>query len=370
MHINLLSIRWCILRIYFLSFVISVLCITIFPLIKIYGRNSIFLILTISSVIPLFFFKFTFFRNNSFFEKFLGHYSFYTNYFIIIILVIFILGILFSFFSLDFFQFLKKHKIFFNIFIVMLLAFLGIIGYKNYTQTYIQNYRITVSKFSNIKSLKVGFISDLHLSRTSSEKHLEKTFNLLKKQNIDILIIGGDLLDYDHKGLKIDIGKHLNLLKPKYGIFVTLGNHEYYGGVEENIKFLRGLNIHLLKDEIIDIHGIKLVGRDDRHNTFRKSLDKLLEQTTPSSPIIVLDHNPLSINESIDNNVDLHLSGHTHNGQFYPYNLIVKKLYLNANGYKKFENTNTIVSSGLGSWLIPYRIGSSSQIIIIDIDFL
>lgn len=370
MHINLLSIRWCILRIYFLSFVISILCITIFPLIKIYGKNSVFLILFIASIIPLFFFKFTFFRNNSFFEKFLGHYSFYTNYFIIIILVIFIVGILSSFFSLNFFQFLKKHKMIFNIFVVLLLAFLGIIGYKNYTQTYIENYKIKIPKFSNVKSLRVGFISDLHLSGTSNEKYLEKTFNLLKNQNIDILMIGGDLLDYDHKGLKIDINKYLNMLAPKYGIFVTLGNHEYYGGIEENIKFLKGLNIHLLKDEIVDIHGIKFVGRDDRHNTFRESLDRLLDQTTSDSPIIVLDHNPLSIEESINSNVDLHLSGHTHNGQFYPYNFIVKKLYLNANGYKKFENTNTIVSSGLGSWLIPYRIGSSSQIVIIDIDFL
>lgn len=67
------------------------------------------------------------------------------------------------------------------------------------------------------------------------------------------------------------------------------------------------------------------------------------------------------------NKIDLELSGHTHRGQFFPYNLIVKKMYKNYHGYKKFGRTHTLVSAGFSSWLIPYRVNSTNEINIIDL---
>ena len=73
------------------------------------------------------------------------------------------------------------------------------------------------------------------------------------------------------------------------------------------------------------------------------------------------------LNEAIENGVDLQLSGHTHNGQFWPGNLIVKWIYEVGYGYKKIQDTHFYVSSGIGLWGPKYRIGTSSEIVIIDL---
>ncbi|MGL5949935.1 MAG: metallophosphoesterase, partial [Cetobacterium sp.] len=83
--------------------------------------------------------------------------------------------------------------------------------------------------------------------------------------------------------------------------------------------------------------------------------------------VVVVDHNPKSLSEIQNEKIDLYLSGHTHRGQIFPFNLIVDRMYLNPKGYKKIGETNTYVSSGLGTWLIPYRIGSRSEMLIFDI---
>ena len=85
---------------------------------------------------------------------------------------------------------------------------------------------------------------------------------------------------------------------------------------------------------------------------------------------IVVDHNPHSIKESEENKIDLQLSGHTHNGQLFPFNYLVNKLYANSKGHKKFGSTHTFVSTGLGTWMIPYRIASKSELIILKLKFL
>ncbi|MGI2027612.1 hypothetical protein [Endozoicomonas acroporae] len=96
-----------------------------------------------------------------------------------------------------------------------------------------------------------------------------------------------------------------------------------------------------------------------------------------SDPIIVFDHNPVSIPESIENKADLQVSGHTHAGQFFPYNLILRRMYPNVVGHKVIDGLHTIVSAGVGvgwwkivgPWQMPYRFGTSGQINIIDVSF-
>ncbi|MGL5965461.1 MAG: hypothetical protein ACRCZ2_13855 [Fusobacteriaceae bacterium] len=84
-------------------------------------------------------------------------------------------------------------------------------------------------------------------------------------------------------------------------------------------------------------------------------------------PIIIIDHNPKSLDELKNEKVDLYLSGHTHKGQLFPFNLIVNYMYKNSGGYKTINNVETFVSSGLGTWMIPYRIGSQSEILIFNL---
>jgi predicted MPP superfamily phosphohydrolase len=86
-------------------------------------------------------------------------------------------------------------------------------------------------------------------------------------------------------------------------------------------------------------------------------------------PIILMDHQPHKLIEAQNNGIDLQLSGHTHNGQVWPFNYIVKKVFEIGHGYYKKGNTNYYVSSGLGLWGSLIRIGTQSEIVCITLQF-
>lgn len=86
-------------------------------------------------------------------------------------------------------------------------------------------------------------------------------------------------------------------------------------------------------------------------------------------PIILLDHQPPKNNSFINNEIDLQLSGHTHQGQFFPNNFFTKILFVIDYGYMKSGNSNLIVSSGYGTWGPPIRIGNKPEIVFIKLHF-
>jgi predicted MPP superfamily phosphohydrolase len=88
-----------------------------------------------------------------------------------------------------------------------------------------------------------------------------------------------------------------------------------------------------------------------------------------NKPVIVMKHQPYGLDEAVEAQVDLHLSGHTHHGQLFPINLITNALFEVSHGYLKKENTHFYVSSGFGSWGPSVRIGSQAEIVIFDIEF-
>ncbi|MCK9305181.1 MAG: metallophosphoesterase, partial [Bacteroidales bacterium] len=144
------------------------------------------------------------------------------------------------------------------------------------------------------------------------------------------------------------------------------GNHEFYGGEkQEIIEFLRSAGITVLADSTVLTAGGKVIiaGRDDRTNKDRMPLDILLSKVDRNKPVILMDHQPVNLNEVESAGIDISVSGHTHNGQFWPGNLIVKWMYDHGYGYMKKSRTHFIVSSGLGLWGPKYRIGTVSEIV-------
>ena len=151
------------------------------------------------------------------------------------------------------------------------------------------------------------------------------------------------------------------------GVYVIFGNHEYYGEGDHLIAdFYRKSNIKLLRDSCVQVNDdLYLAGRDDKHNPNRKELKDLLS-TTANKPVIVLDHQPYHLEDAANNNVDLQISGHTHNGQFFPANLVVKSMFELGYGYLRKGNTHFYVSSGLGLWGPQYRLGSRSEMVVVN----
>jgi predicted MPP superfamily phosphohydrolase len=112
---------------------------------------------------------------------------------------------------------------------------------------------------------------------------------------------------------------------------------------------------------------IQIIGRDDRSNHKRKPLESLIAQTHDTIPTLLLDHQPYNLKQADSLGIDIQCYGHTHNGQMWPLNLLIKNMYEQGYGYRKWENSHIFVSSGLSLWGPKFRIGTQSEIIVIDL---
>jgi hypothetical protein len=175
----------------------------------------------------------------------------------------------------------------------------------------------------------------------------------------------GDIMDHrvavpEHLGLD----KILKNLRAPFGVYAVPGNHDYFDNIDSAIRFMRQSGIQVLRDSVVTINEqVMLVGRDDSTNPTRKSLKELMHDADLEIPVMVLDHQPRNLSEVADNNVDICISGHTHNGQVIPIRWIINKMYTIPYGYRKIGNTHFYVTSGLGLWGARIRIGTQSEIV-------
>jgi hypothetical protein len=226
---------------------------------------------------------------------------------------------------------------------------------------------------SSIKKLNAVLISDLHLSTINSEGFVKSIVDKINSLQPDIVFVAGDLVDDKASVLRAEgIGLSMKELKPPLGIYGITGNHEYINGVDSAVHYMTELNIIPLRDSSVIINNsFVLIGREDRSRGLdkRKSLKELVDGSDHNLPMILLDHTPFHLEEAMENGIDLQLSGHTHNGQMFPINLIVGKIYEISWGYLKKGNTQYYVSSGVGTWGPPIRTGSRSEIVNLLITF-
>jgi len=208
------------------------------------------------------------------------------------------------------------------------------------------------------------------------KRHLKDIVNKVNDLNPDIILIPGDIIDEDIAPvIHSNVGELLIKLKAKYGVFAVTGNHEYIGGVNKAKKYLTEHNIQLLNDTAMFIdNSFYVVGREDltkrQFSGFkRKELAEIMEGVDLSYPVILLDHQPIGLNQAVEAGVDLQLSGHTHHGQLWPFNVITNLVFENGKGLLKKEDTHILVSSGIGVWGPPVRTNSRPEILNITLSF-
>ncbi|MGC8803828.1 MAG: metallophosphoesterase [Bacteroidales bacterium] len=152
-------------------------------------------------------------------------------------------------------------------------------------------------------------------------------------------------------------------------MYAVPGNHEYIGGIVSSEQYIQTLALHWLKDSVIGIsEHITLIGRDDRQayrmlGKNRKSLQDLLANVDAGTFNILIDHQPVQLEKVTQYPIDLQVSGHTHNGQFWPFNHVVRWVYRLPYGYAKIGDTHFYVSSGYGTWGPPVRLATISEIV-------
>ncbi len=250
-----------------------------------------------------------------------------------------------------------------------------IIGSYNANNSYVKSFDIDIEKDTLKDPLNIVMVSDLHLGNIVKNNKLKTMVNEINELNPDLVIIAGDIIDSDITPfLNHNMAIEFSNIKSKYGTFAALGNHDILTKEEDNIvNILEENSVTVLRDESILINDeFYIIGRDDitvnRYgNKDRATLEDLTKNLDSSKPLIVIDHNPQYINESLNANIDLQLSGHTHRGQIIPGNLVTNKIFEVHYGYLKKDNLNVVVSSGYGTWGPPIRLGSRSEIVQINL---
>jgi uncharacterized protein len=261
--------------------------------------------------------------------------------------------------------------------IVSLVTAVLIGGYINAITIKVKRIPLTIhKKVEGSQQMRILMASDIHLGALIGENREKHLLDIINKQKPDLVLICGDLIDSEIEPvIRKNLGKHIQEIQTPMGVYAITGNHEYIGGIKKTLPYLKSINIKMLLDSVVTLpNGVQLVGRNDRSSAgfdknSQKPLADLLANIDYEKPIIVMNHQPYNLDEAVEANVDLHLSGHTHHGQIWPFNYITNAMFELSWGYMKKRETNFYVSSGYGTWGPTIRIGNRPEIVVFDINF-
>jgi len=242
-------------------------------------------------------------------------------------------------------------------------------GYINYLHKAKIPLSITIDKENTVNgSLKIVAMADLHLGHSIGKREFKSWIELINKEKPDLLLIAGDIIDNDCRPLyRQQMEELFRTIETKYGIYVALGNHEYISNISNSLDFLHDAGAIVLRDSAVMINDlVYVVGRDDKSNSERKSIEELISSLDRNKPIILLDHQPYHLEEVEKNNIDLQISGHTHYGQLIPISWITQLMYEKSHGYLQKGNSHIYITSGMGIWGGKFRIGTNSEYVVID----
>ena len=230
-------------------------------------------------------------------------------------------------------------------------------------------------KLNNLKQpYTIVQLSDVHIGGLIDKTFIKSLVDKVNVLNADVVVITGDLVDTKLKSAK-DALDELKNIQAKYGTYFIVGNHEYFHGVKPIIDYVNSLGIKVLENENVYIgtkdKGFFLCGVYDRYGetygSYKPDIKKALHNTQ-THPTVVLAHQPKYIEEIETKGIDLMLCGHTHGGQIFPFNFLVKLQQPYVKGlHQHNEFTQIYINKGTGFWGPPMRLGASSEITIIKL---
>ena len=246
----------------------------------------------------------------------------------------------------------------------VLIVIAGIINFNTIRTT---DYKITIpGKSSDIKGLRIAFVSDFHLEYKVPARFVESFVDKIRETDPDLILYGGDIVEGSGENLE-EYEELLGSIEPRYGVYGVLGNHDRIRNFKEN--FFTRAGITLLRDSIVTAgNSFTLIGRNDSRGN-RKSIAELTVAAPDELPVIVIDHRPTDIDQISRASADISFSGHTHNGQLFPINFYICSLYELCHGHLMKGNTNFFVSSGIRLWGPPVRTTGKSEVVVVEVIF-
>ena len=258
---------------------------------------------------------------------------------------------------------------------VSLLCIYGAVDARNIR---IECLRIETDKLPpGTDGLTIAQISDVHLGLILRRGFLETLIGKLEELAPDILVCTGDFVDGSLNNL-IYLTEYFERLNPPYGKYAVTGNHEYYAGLDRSLAFLKQSGFVVLRGESKTLSNlITIAGVDDSNISggastagptgTKKALDAL-SGSEDGLFTLFLKHRPDVVAESLGR-FDLQLSGHTHRGQMFPFNYLVKRQYPLMDGLHELGKGSKIyISRGTGTWGPPMRVFSPPEITLIELE--
>ncbi len=226
--------------------------------------------------------------------------------------------------------------------------------------------------------LRIAQLSDVHLGGFWGKNTLDRLVRIVEKENVDAVVITGDLFD-GRVNLNEEVLTPLKRLTVP--IYFVEGNHDMYSGWGDINKMLENSGIKVLKNEVVDLNGLQIVGLNymladnvsfNMHHppqagqTIKEVLPTLNIDKSRAS--VMLHHNPIGAKYASENGINLYLAGHTHAGQLFPATFVAKAMFEFNRGLHKYDDTLQVyVSQGSGTFGPPMRLGTDSEVTIINL---
>jgi predicted MPP superfamily phosphohydrolase len=225
---------------------------------------------------------------------------------------------------------------------------------------------------TSLNGLRLVQISDVHLGLIVRHRRLRKILDAVKKADPDILVSTGDLVDGQIN--KLDgLAEMLQSIKPRYGKYAVTGNHEFYAGLQDSLAFTRKAGFTILRNEGMSVTDyLNIAGVDDRTQRYfdkspEISEEAMLKLLDRKKFTLLLKHRP-EVDQKSLGLFDLQLSGHTHKGQIFPFNIITLLYFpIHWGILNPLGHSFLYVSRGSGTWGPPIRFLSPPEVTLIEL---
>lgn len=244
----------------------------------------------------------------------------------------------------------------------------GLYGMVNAAFTRVKEISVSLPNLPDSWRGRVAaLVSDTHLGHVRSHGFLRRIIGMLSRLQPDVIFIGGDLYDGTAADLE-RLAQPWAELAPPMGTYFVAGNHDGFTGHAKHVAAVKSSGVRVLDNEKVTVDGLQIVGvhyRDsvDAHR-FRSILRRAELDRERAS--ILLTHAPSGLPIAEQEGISLHLSGHTHGGQIFPFTWIVSRVWGQFTyGLKRLGNMLAYTSSGAGTWGPPMRVGTTPEIVLI-----
>ena len=246
---------------------------------------------------------------------------------------------------------------------VVLVTFVaGVVGTGVAMTPFVKRIRLTSPRLKS--AVRFVQITDVHIGSRGKD-FLDRVIARVNREKPDFLCITGDFIDAtgvpesDLVALKSVIGP----------VYFCIGNHEKYEDVKDILQRLENLGVHVLIDKTLKHReDIQVIGIDDAEdpNQVKRQLNQL--ELDRDAFKLLLYHRPRGLEAAAQHQIELTLSGHTHNGQIFPFNIAVGRVFKRLKGMYQIGEARQYVSQGTGTWGPAMRIGTRSEITLFELE--